>query len=240
MGELHLEVKCNMIMNDYKIPVKVGRPKVAYKMTLKGPKTVEARHIKQSGGSGQFAVARVKFSVDPEVESLKFIDGVKGGSVPREFIKPVEDGIQAAVTGGGRIGFPFCKVVAELYDGQAHDVDSNAMAFETAGVLAFRLASENNSILLEPIMKIEVEAPEDKTGDVIGDLSSRRGIIEEMITKPGGISAVTGKVPLAEMFQYSTRLRSMTQGRGTYSMEPASYEPVPPNIAEKVLTEYAK
>jgi elongation factor G len=240
MGELHLEVKCNMIMNDYKIPVKVGRPKVAYKMTLKGPKTVEARHIKQSGGSGQFAVARVKFSVDPEVESLKFIDGVKGGSVPREYIKPVEEGIHAAVTGGGRIGFPFCKVVAELYDGQAHDVDSNAMAFETAGILAFRLASENNSILLEPIMKIEIEAPEDKTGDVIGDLSSRRGLVEEMISKPGGISAVTGKVPLAEMFQYSTRLRSMTQGRGTYSMEPASYEPVPPNIAEKVLAEYSK
>ena len=240
MGELHLEVKCNMIMNDYKIPVKVGRPKVAYKMTLKGPKTVEARHIKQSGGSGQFAVARVKFSVDPEVEALKFIDGVKGGSVPREYIKPVEEGILAAVTGGGRIGFPYCKVVAELYDGQAHDVDSNAMAFETAGVLAFRLASENNSILLEPIMKIEIEAPEDKTGDVIGDLSSRRGIVEEMISKPGGISAVTGKVPLAEMFQYSTRLRSMTQGRGTYSMEPASYEPVPPNIAEKVLAEYSK
>ena len=240
MGELHLEVKCNMIMNDYKIPVKVGRPKVAYKMTLKGPKTVEARHIKQSGGSGQFAVARVRFSVDETVESLNFIDGVKGGSVPREYIKPVNEGILAAVVGGGRIGFPFCKIVAELYDGQAHDVDSNAMAFETAGILAFRLASENNSLLLEPIMKIEIEAPEDKTGDVIGDLSSRRGIVEEMISKPGGISAVTGKVPLAEMFQYSTRLRSMTQGRGTYSMEPASYEPVPPNIAEKVLTEYSK
>ncbi len=240
MGELHLEVKCNMIMNDYKIAVKVGRPKVAYKMTLKGPKTVEARHIKQSGGSGQFAVARVRFSVDPEVESLKFIDGVKGGSVPREFIKPIADGIESAVKGGGRIGFPYVKVVAELYDGQSHDVDSNAMAFETAGVLAFRLASENNSILLEPIMKIEIEAPEDKTGDVIGDLSSRRGLVEEMISKPGGISCVTGKVPLAEMFQYSTRLRSMTQGRGTYTMEPSSYEAVPPNIAEKVLVEYAK
>jgi elongation factor G len=240
MGELHLEVKCNMIMNDYKIPVKVGRPKVAYKMTLKGPKTVEARHIKQSGGSGQFAVARVKFSTDPEVESLKFIDGVKGGSVPREYIPAVEAGIENAVKGGGRIGFPYVKIVAELYDGQAHDVDSNAMAFETAGVLAFRMASENNSLLLEPIMKIEIEAPEDKTGDVIGDLSSRRGLVEEMITKPGGISAVTGKVPLAEMFQYSTRLRSMTQGRGTYTMEPSSYEPVPPNIAEKVLADNSK
>jgi elongation factor G len=240
MGELHLEVKCNMIMNDYKIGVTVGRPKVAYKMTLKGPKQVEARHIKQSGGSGQFAVARVKFRTDPEVDDMQFIDAVKGGSVPREYIPAVEAGIEAAIKGGGRVGFPYCKIVAELYDGQSHDVDSSAMAFEAAGVLAFRLAAENNSQLLEPIMKIEIEAPEEKTGDVIGDLSSRRGLVEEMISKPGGISAVTGKVPLAEMFQYSTTLRSLTQGRGTYSMEPSSYEPVPPNIAEKVLAEYAK
>jgi len=240
MGELHLEVKCNMIQNDYKIPVVVGRPKVAYKMTLKGPKDVEARHIKQSGGSGQFAVARVRFTVDETVEDLNFVDAVKGGSVPREYIPSVEYGIKQAVTGGGRIGFPYCKIVAELWDGQSHDVDSSTMAFEAAGVLAFRMAAENNSLLLEPIMKIEIETPEEKTGDVIGDLSSRRGLVEEMISKPGGISAVTGKVPLAEMFQYSTMLRSLTQGRGTYTMEPASYEPVPPNIATKVLEEYAK
>ncbi len=237
MGELHLEVKCNMIMNDYKIGVTVGRPKVAYKMTLKGPKQVEARHIKQSGGSGQFAVARVRFSVDETAEFLTFIDSVKGGSVPREYIPAVESGIEAAVKGGGRIGFPYCKIQAELYDGQSHDVDSSAMAFEAAGVLAFRLAAENNSLLLEPIMKIEIEAPEEKTGDVIGDLSSRRGLVEEMISKPGGISCVTGKVPLAEMFQYSTTLRSLTQGRGTYTMEPASYEAVPPNIAKGILEE---
>jgi elongation factor G len=238
MGELHLEVKCNMIMNDYKIPVVVGRPKVAYKMTLKGPKDVEARHIKQSGGSGQFAVARVRFSTDPEVEEFEFVDAVKGGSVPREYIPSVSYGIESAVKGGGRIGFPFVKIRAELYDGQSHDVDSSTMAFEAAGVLSFRMASENNSQLLEPIMKIEIEAPEEYTGDVIGDLSSRRGIVEEMTAKAGGLSAVSGKVPLAEMFQYSTSLRSMTQGRGQYTMEPASYEPVPPNIAEKVLAEY--
>jgi elongation factor G len=220
MGELHLEVKCNMIMNDYKIPVKVGRPKVAYKMTLKGPKHGRSPPHQAVGWFGSVRRGARQVQHRPRGRDLKFIDGVKGGSVPREYIKPVEEGILAAVKGGGRIGFPFCKVVAELYDGQAHDVDSNAMAFETAGVLAFRMASENNSILLEPIMKIEIEAPEDKTGDVIGDLSSRRGLVEEMISKPGGISAVTGKVPLSEMFQYSTRLRSMTQGRGTYSMEP--------------------
>ena len=240
MGELHLEVKCNMIQNDYKIGVTVGRPKVAYKMTLRGPKQVEARHIKQSGGSGQFAVARVRFRPDETVEEFTFIDSVKGGSVPREYIPAVEAGIEAAIKGGGRIGFPYCKIVAELYDGQSHDVDSSSMAFEAAGVLAFRLAAEGNSLLLEPIMKIEIEAPEDKTGDVIGDLSARRGIVEEMISKPGSISAVTGKVPLAEMFQYSTNLRSLTQGRGTYTMEPAAYEAVPPNIAEKVLSDVVK
>ena len=240
MGELHLEVKCNMIQNDYKIPVTVGKPKVAYKMTLNGPKEVEARHIKQSGGSGQFAVARVRVSTDDSIEQLEFVDAVKGGSVPREYIPSVNDGILQAVSGGGRQGFPYVKIRAELYDGQSHDVDSSAMAFEAAGILAFRMAAENNSLLLEPIMKIEVECPEDRTGDVIGDLSSRRGIIEEMVAKPGGISAVTGKVPLAEMFQYSTTLRSITQGRGHYSMEPSTYEPTPPNIAAKVLEEYAK
>ncbi len=240
MGELHLEVKCNMIMNDYKIGVTVGKPKVAYKMTLKGPKNVEARHIKQTGGSGQFAVAKVRFSTDETIEEFEFVDGIKGGSVPREYIPSVRDGIENAVKGGGRVGFPYVKIRAELWDGQSHDVDSSAMAFEAAGVLAFRLAAEDNSLLLEPIMKIEVECPEDRTGDVIGDLSSRRGIIEEMTAKPGGISAVSGKVPLGEMFQYSTSLRSMTQGRGHYSMEPSSYEPVPPNIATKVLEEYSK
>ncbi|MCA8949541.1 MAG: elongation factor G [Planctomycetes bacterium] len=238
MGELHLEVKTNTIQNEHKIPVTVGRPKVAYRMTLTAEKNVEARHIKQSGGSGQFAVAKVKFSPNLDegvTEDLVFIDSIKGGSVPREYIPAIENGIEAAIKGGGRTGFPYCKVKAELWDGQSHDVDSSVMAFEAAGVLAFRMASEGNSTLLEPLMKIEIECPEEKTGDVIGDLSSRRGVIEEMVSKPGGISAVTGKVPLAEMFQYSTSLRSLTQGRGTYSMEPASYEAVPPNIAAKIL-----
>ena len=238
MGELHLEVKCNQIKNDHKIGINVGKPKVAYKMTLKGPKKVEARHIKQSGGSGQFAVARVNFSVKDEVEFCEYEDNVKGGSVPREYIPAIGKGIVEAVKGGGRLGFPFCKIHAELYDGQSHDVDSSVMAFEAAGVLAFRLAAEGNSLLLEPIMQIEIECPEEKTGDVIGDLSSRRGVVDEMLARPGGVSSVTGKVPLSEMFQYSTMLRSITQGRGTYSMEPSTYEAVPPNIADKVLEEY--
>jgi elongation factor G len=237
MGELHLEVITNRIQNEFKVQVHVGRPKVAYKQTLTAGKTVEARHIKQTGGSGQYAVVKVRFKPDPAVEEVEFVNEITGGSVPKEYIPSVEYGIQQAAIGGGKLGFPFVKLRAELYDGQSHDVDSSTMAFEAAGMLAFRLASEGNATLLEPIMAIEVEVPEQYTGDVIGDLSSRRGVIEEMITKPDGVTAVSGRVPLAEMFQYSTSLRSMTQGRGHYSMEPKSYEPVPGNIAEKVLKE---
>jgi elongation factor G len=221
------------------VPITQGRPKVAYKQTLRSPKDVEARHIKQTGGSGQFAVARVRFRPNAEAESVTFESVVTGGSVPREYIPSIQHGIENSAKNGGRLGYPFVKIHAELYDGQSHDVDSSNMAFEAAGALAFRLAIENNATLLEPIMKIEIEAPENFTGDVIGDLSSRRGIVEEMTAKPGGITAVTGRVPLGEMFQYSTTLRSITQGRGHYTMEPHSYEPVPPNIAEKVLKEAA-
>jgi elongation factor G len=235
MGELHLEVICNRIASEFKVEVHVGKPKVAYKQTLKAARQVEARHIKQTGGSGQFAVSRVRFKPDNSVDTMEFINAVTGGSVPKEYIPSVEAGIRQAAEGGGRLGFPFVKFTAELYDGQSHDVDSSTMAFEASGALAFRMAIENNAVLLEPIMAIEVEMPEQYTGDVIGDLSSRRGVVEEMTTKPGGVTAVRGKVPLSEMFQYSTNLRSMTQGRGHYTMEPSSYEPVPPNIAEKLL-----
>ncbi len=235
MGELHLEVICNRIASEFKIGVHVGKPKVAYKQTLKAPRDIEARHIKQTGGSGQFAVSRVRFKPDNTIEAVEFINAVTGGSVPKEYIKSVQDGILSSAEGGGRLGFPFVKLTAELYDGQSHDVDSSTMAFEASGALAFRMAIENNAVLLEPIMAIEVEMPEHNTGDVIGDLSSRRGLIEEMTTKPGGVTSVRGKVPLSEMFQYSTSLRSMTQGRGHYSMAPSSYEAVPPMIAEKLL-----
>jgi len=235
MGELHLEVICNRILSEFKVGVHVGRPKVAYKQTLREARKVEARHIKQTGGSGQFAVTKIKFAPDPEIESVEFKDSIKGGTVPREYIPSVASGIKSAAEGGGRLGFPFVKILAELYDGQSHDVDSSGMAFEASGMLAFRLATENNTVLLEPVMNIEVESPEEYTGDVIGDLSSRRGVIEEMVTKPGGLTSVTGKVPLAEMFQYATSLRSMTQGRGHFTMEPSSYEPVPASLAAKIL-----
>ncbi len=201
MGELHLEIICHRIENEYKIPLHAGKPKVAYKQTLTAPKDVEARHIKQTGGSGQYAVCKVRFAPVTDVEDVTFESKITGGSVPREYIPSIEHGIKNAAKGGGRRGYPFVKIHAELYDGQSHDVDSSNMAFEAAGVLAFRLASEGNATLLEPIMKIEIESPEEYTGDVIGDLSSRRGVIEEMVSKPGGLTAVTGRVPLSEMFQ---------------------------------------
>ncbi len=235
MGELHLEIVTNRIQNEFKVQVHVGRPKVAYKQTLTAPKTVEARHIKQTGGSGQYAVAKIRFFPDAEADPFLFENKITGGAISKEYIPSLEQGLRNSAAGGGRLGYPFVKIRAELYDGQTHDVDSSQMAFEACGGLAFRMAIENNATLLEPIMKIEVETPDQYTGDVIGDLSSRRGIIEEMITKPDGLTSVTGKVPLSEMFEYSTRLRSMTQGRGHYSMEPSSYEPVPPNIAAKIL-----
>ncbi|MFO1055266.1 MAG: elongation factor G [Planctomycetota bacterium] len=239
MGELHLEIICSRLEREFKVGIVQGRPKVAYKQTLTAPKSVEARHIKQSGGSGQYAVSRVRFSPSTETEEVTFENSVTGGAIPREYIPSVEAGIRNSAKSGGRLGYPFVKFNAELYDGQYHDVDSSNMAFEASGALAFRMAIENNSTLLEPIMKIEIECPEEYVGDVIGDLSSRRGIVEEMVAKPGGINAVNGKVPLAEMFQYSTQLRSVTQGRGHYTMEPFAYEAVPPNIAEKVLAEAA-
>ncbi len=240
MGELHLEVICNRIASEFKIEVNTGKPKVAYRQTLTSDKQVEARHIKQSGGSGQFAVAKLRYfptSEDTE-DGVEFKDTITGGRIPKEYIPSIEFGINSAAKAGGRIGFPFVKVRCELYDGQFHDVDSSNMAFEAAGVLSFRMAAESNTTILEPLMKIEVESPEEYTGDVIGDLSSRRGVIEEMITQPGGLTTVRGTVPLSEMFQYSTSLRSTTQGRGHYSMEPHTYEPVPAALAEKVLEEY--
>jgi elongation factor G len=237
MGELHLEVICNRIGNEFKIAVNVGKPKVTFRQTIKEARDIEARHIKQSGGSGQYAVAKVKFVPDPEVETLEFEEKISGGAIPKEYIPSFIQGLRNALSSGGRTGYPFVKIRATLYDGKTHDVDSSNTAFEACGALAMRLLIDNNTQLLEPIMKIEVEAPEQYTGDVIGDLSSRRGIIEEMTNKPDGITSVKGKVPLSEMFQYSTSLRSLTQGRGHYSMEPDSYEAVPANIAEKLLGE---
>ncbi|MBL8898903.1 MAG: elongation factor G [Planctomycetes bacterium] len=235
MGELHLDIITTRIQRDFKVKIVIGRPEVAYKQTFKKTKDIEGRHVKQSGGSGQFAVVRMKIGPS-ETEGLDYVDNVVGGSVPRQFISSVQKGIKQSMEHGLKLGYPFVNVRAELYDGQAHDVDSSDMAFIQAGALAFRLAAEGNVTLLEPMMKLEVQVPEEYIGDVVGDLGQRRANISE-IEMGGNIRTIKGTVPIAEMFQYVTTLRSMTQGRASYSMEPTGYTNVPDSLAQKIMEE---
>jgi elongation factor G len=236
MGELHLEIVVNRIQNDHKVGVQTGRPKVAYKQRLRKEVETEARFIRQSGGRGQYAVAWVRFEpVQTEGGDLEFVDAIKGGSIPREYIPAVEHGLREGFKGGGRHGFPFVNVRATLFDGKFHEVDSNEMAFQQAGLLAFRQASESNVVLLEPIMKVEVRVPEEFLGSVVGDLNSRRGEVHD-IDAIGNLRVVRAFVPIAEMFAYSSALRGATQGRGSYAMELHEYRDLPQNLAEKVLS----
>jgi elongation factor G len=235
MGELHLEILTNRIIRDYNCDVVTGKPKVAYKQRLARAVDTEARYIRQSGGRGQYAVISVKFDpVQTEGNGFEFVDGIVGGSVPREYIPAVEKGLNDSFNGGGKLGFPFVNIRATLYDGKSHEVDSSEMAFQSAAHLAFRQAADNNITLLEPIMKIEVRVPEEYLGAVVGDLNSRRGEVSE-VDAQGNLRVVRGLVPIAEMFAYSSALRGATQGRGSYSMELHEYRDVPRNIAEKIL-----
>jgi len=237
MGELHLEVVVNRIQNDYKCGVETGKPKVAFKQRLKKAMETEARYVRQSGGRGQFAVVNVKFEpVEPgeDTPSFEFVDSIKGGNVPREYIPKVGEGLAEYHEGGGPNGIPFINTRATLFDGKYHEVDSNEMAFHAAGVLAYRQAIENNTVLLEPYMKVEVRVPEEFLGSVVGDLNSRRGEVSD-VDSQGDERIVRSMVPFAEMFAYSSALRGATQGRGSYSMELAEYRDVPPGIAEKLL-----
>ncbi len=235
MGELHLDILVTRITRDYKCEVVTGKPKVAYKQRLSKMIDTEARFVRQSGGRGQYAVISVRFEpVQTEGNGFEFVDGIVGGSVPREFIPAVEKGLESSFNGGGKNGYPFVNVRATLYDGKSHDVDSSEMAFQSAGHLAFRQAADGNVTLLEPIMKIEVRVPEDYMGAVVGDLNSRRGEIED-VDSLGNLRIVRGLVPIAEMFAYSSALRGATQGRGSYAMELHEYRDVPRNIAENIL-----
>ena len=235
MGELHLEIVCTRINRDYKIPINVGEPRVAYRQTITREVDIEGKQVKQSGGSGQFAVVNVKFAPEPEQdEKCVFEDTTKGGVVPLQYIPAVNAGINEAMKSGGRLGFAYVGIHANLHFGKSHDVDSSELAFNLAGQRAFKEALENNFTILEPVMKLTVQVPEENLGDVIGDLNTRRVAIEEM-TMDGVIREVNGKVPIAEMFNYSSTLRGLTSGRGTFSMEPAGYEPTPPHIQEKIV-----
>ncbi|MHC4408689.1 MAG: elongation factor G [Planctomycetota bacterium] len=237
MGELHLEVIVHRLKSEFKIECETGAPRVAYRQRLKKPVDVEGKHVKQTGGSGQFGISRVRFGIG-ETEDVEFIDAIVGGSIPREYISSVRKGIEAAAAMGGDTGFTFVQITAELYDGKSHAVDSSEMAFQESGRVAFREAVAKAGVtLLEPIMKISVQTPSEHVGDVIGSLNSRRSMIDSIDEGKGNFSMITGRVPLSEMFNYATYLRSMTAGRGTYSMEPSTYEPCPESIAADVLKE---
>ena len=242
MGELHLEIIVDRLLREFKVEANVGAPQVAYKETFTKPVDVEYKYAKQSGGRGQYGHCKVKFEpMDPNgEETFKFESTVVGGAIPKEYIPAVGEGIEEAAQAGILGGFPVLGVHANVYDGSYHEVDSSEMAFHIAGSMAFKEAMAKASpVLLEPIMKVEVTMPEEYMGDVIGDINSRRGRIEGM-DDIGGCKMVKAYVPLAEMFGYSTDLRSKTQGRGNYSMFFEKYEPVPKSVQEKVLADKSK
>ena len=238
MGELHLEIIVDRMMREFKVEANVGKPQVAYRETFRTSAKVEGKFVRQSGGRGQYGHVWVEFSPREPGEGFLFENKTVGGSVPREYVAPVAAGIEESLKNGVVAGFPLVDIKAVLFDGSYHDVDSNEMAFKIAGSMALKAAKEKcNPCLLEPIFKVEVNVPEDYMGDVIGDLSSRRGRIEGMDER-SGTRIVRAKVPLAEMFGYSTTLRSRTQGRGTFSMELSHYEEVPKNVAEEIIAKH--
>ena len=242
MGELHLEIIVDRLLREFKVEANVGAPQVAYKEAITKAVEVDSKYAKQSGGRGQYGHCKVKFEpMDPNGEQLfKFESSVVGGAIPKEYIPAVGEGIEEATKAGILGGFPVVGVYANVYDGSYHEVDSSEMAFHIAGSMAFKEAMQKAApVLMEPIMKVEVTMPEEYMGDVIGDINSRRGRIEGMDDLGGG-KIVRGFVPLAEMFGYSTDLRSKTQGRGNYSMFFEKYEQVPKNVQEKVLAAKSK
>jgi elongation factor G len=236
MGELHLEILVDRMQREFNVDATIGKPQVAYRETItKHVESVEYRHIKQSGGSGQFAVVKISLEPTGPGSGYEFVDKISGGRIPREYIQPVNQGIQAALDNGVLAGYPTVDVRATLVDGQYHDVDSSEMAFKIAGQMAFKRAAEMaKPVLLEPIMAVEVVTPDEYMGDVMGDLSSRRGRIEGMEAR-GNTQVVRAQVPLSEMFGYSTDLRSRTQGRATYTMQFHSYQQVPEVIASEIV-----
>jgi len=239
MGELHLEIIVDRLLREFKVEANVGRPQVAYRETFRKAADVEGKYVKQSGGRGQYGHCKIKFEpmdANDTENSFEFVNEIVGGSIPREYIPAIENGIKEAMQSGIIGGYPVLGVRATLYDGSYHDVDSSEMAFKIAGSMAFKEAMrKSDAVLLEPIMKVDVTVPEDYMGDVIGDINSRRGQIEGMEARANA-QVIHSYVPLAEMFGYATDLRSKTQGRGVYAMEIDHYEPVPKSIQEKVAS----
>jgi elongation factor G len=235
MGELHLEILGDRMKREFNVEANVGKPQVSYRETIRGTaQKVEGKFVKQTGGSGQYGVVYIDVEPIPG-EGFDFVSKIKGGAIPTEFIPAVEKGCEEAMANGVKAGYPMVDVRVTLVDGKYHDTDSSEIAFKVAGSLAFKEATRRaKPVLLEPIFKVEVVTPEEFLGDIIGDLSRRRGRIEGQELR-GNAVAVTGYAPLSEMFGYATDMRSNTQGRATYTMQFEKYEEVPPNIAEKIV-----
>jgi elongation factor G len=235
MGELHLEILVDRMLREFKVEANVGAPQVAYRETIRKKVTQEGKFVRQSGGKGQYGHVVIELEPGEAGSGFEFVSKIVGGSVPKEYISPAEQGMKEACESGILAGYPVIDLRATLIDGSYHDVDSSEMAFKIAGSMAIKEAVMKAApVLLEPMMKVEVEVPEDYIGNIIGDLNSRRGQIEGQDTDQG-IAKVTAKVPLAEMFGYATDVRSKTQGRGTFSMEFSHYDEVPRNVAETIV-----
>jgi len=236
MGELHLEILVDRMFREFKVEANVGKPQVAYRETITRTVEAEGKHIRQSGGKGQYGHCWLRLVPQPPGKGFEFDNVIVGGSIPKEFISPIEKGIVEAMQGGVLAGFPMVDLKVEVFDGSYHEVDSSEMAFKIAGSMGFKAgAAKAGPVLLEPIMDVEVVTPEAFMGDVIGDLNSRRGKIQGMNPRAGA-QVITAQVPLADMFGYATDLRSKTQGRATYTMQFGHYAQVPNNIAETIIT----
>jgi elongation factor G len=235
MGELHLEIITDRMVREFNVGANIGKPQVAYREAITKEAQGHGRFIRQSGGRGQYGECKIRIRPAEEGHAFVFDNEIKGGAIPKEFIKPIEQGIKEALETGILAGYPTTGVHVELYDGSFHDVDSSEMAFKIAGSMAYQDAAKKaKPIIKEPIMDVEVVVPEDYMGDVIGDLSSRRGHIKHMEPR-AGVQVITARVPLSEMFGYSTNLRSMTQGRGNYTMQFAAYDEVPRSVSEEII-----
>ncbi|MNI42014.1 Elongation factor G [compost metagenome] len=240
MGELHLDIIVDRMKREFKVEANVGKPQVAYKETIKKPIRVEGKFIRQSGGRGQYGHVWLEMEPNESGKGYLFESKVVGGSVPKEYVKPTDEGIQEAMKAGILAGYPVVDVKVALVDGSYHDVDSSEMAFKVAGSMAFKEGCRQaGTVLLEPIMKVEITVPEEYMGDVIGDVNSRRGKLEGMDAVQG-TQVIRSMIPLSEMFGYATDLRSKTQGRGVYAMEPSHYEEVPKSVLESIVSSRTK
>jgi elongation factor G len=235
MGELHLEIIVDRMMREYKVEANVGKPQVNYRETIRSKAEAEGKYIRQTGGSGNYGHAKIRIEPNEPGKGYEFSNDIKGGTIPKEYIKPIDQGIREAMLGGVLAGYEMVDIKVSLYDGSYHDVDSNEMAFKIAGSMAFKEAARKaKPVLLEPVMAVEVTVPEEYMGTIIGDLNSRRGRIEGM-EMVGGVQAIKATVPLSNMFGYATAMRGSTQGRANFSMEFKQYEEAPRSVSEEVI-----